>query len=309
MRILLLGPTSVGKTSLSIELAVALNAEIISADSRQCYKHLDIGTAKPSRELLEQVPHYNISILNPDEGDSAADFHERAMQWEEQIRARDKNILYVGGSTLHLQFIIKPFDDVPESNKENIEKLEQRVRDEGIEALYKQLEEIDPAYASKMDGMNTQRILRALDVWMQTGKPFSSFHSDDDNFEIPSDTFVFGLQRARKNLHHRINRRVDRMFEQGFLDEVQHLLEMGYSREDQALNSVGYRDAIQYLEGNKTREQMVKDMKTQTRRYAKRQITWFRRWNFIDWIDLDHYTNEEALKIILDRLAAKQQNY
>ena len=308
MRILLLGPTAVGKTGLSIKLAGALNAEIISADSRQCYRHLDIGTAKPGARELEQVRHYNISILDPDEPDSAADFYERAMQWEEKIRAKGKKILYVGGSTLHLQAIIKPFDDVPESDPDNVAQLERTAEREGIDTLYSRLEEVDPDYAKKMDGMNTQRIIRALDVWMQTGRPFSSFHSEEESFELPPETRVFGLQRDRKKLYERINRRVDRMFEQGFLDEVGRLLELGYGREDHALDSVGYRDAIEYLNGEKTLEQAVKDMKTQTRRYAKRQLTWFRRWDFIHWVDMDRNSETEALKIILDTLAAKSQN-
>lgn len=303
MRILLIGPTAVGKTKLSIDLAKLINAEIISADSRQCYKYLDIGTAKPTKDELAQVPHYNISLLDPEVEDSAVDFYERAMQWEKEIAQKEKNILYVGGSTLHVQSLIKPFDDVPEADDENIEELEQRLADEGVESLYAQLEDVDPHYAEKMDGMNTQRILRALDVWMQTGEPFSSFHSDDDEIEVPADTLVFGLKRDRQVLYDRINRRVDRMFEQGFLDEVQSLLDRGYTRETRALNSVGYRDAIDYLNGEKSRQQMIKDMKTQTRRYAKRQITWFKRWDFVNWIDMDHHSNREALKIILDTIS------
>ncbi|MDX1637236.1 MAG: tRNA (adenosine(37)-N6)-dimethylallyltransferase MiaA [Balneolaceae bacterium] len=306
MRIILLGPTAVGKTDLSVNLALTLDAEIISADSRQCYKHLDIGTAKPGPEILNRVPHYNISILDPETEDSAADFYERAMAWEREITENGNHVLYVGGSTLHLQSLIKPFDDLPESDDENLETLEQRMADEGIESLYAQLEDVDPDYARKMDGMNTQRILRALDVWMQTGRPFSSFHSNQDEYQIPSDTHLFGLRRDRKELYERINDRVERMFEQGFVDEVTDLLEMGYSRETRALNSVGYRDVIDYLEGTKTLERVKKEIKTQTRQYAKRQITWFRRWDFVEWIDMSAHTAEEAHKIIRDKLAAKQ---
>ncbi|MDR8392988.1 tRNA (adenosine(37)-N6)-dimethylallyltransferase MiaA [Aliifodinibius sp. S!AR15-10] len=302
MRILLIGPTAVGKTELSINLAKSTNAEIISADSRQCYKYLDIGTAKPTERELHEVRHYNISILEPDEEDSAVDFYERTQQWEQEIEQKGKNVLFVGGSTLHVQSLIKPFDDVPEADEENIEHLEQRLADEGVESLYAQLEDVDPHYAEKMDGMNTQRILRALDVWMQTGKAFSSYHSDDDEIEIPGDTYVFGLKRERQKLYDRINQRVDQMFELGFLDEVQKLLNMGYTRETRALNSVGYRDAIDYLESDKSREKMIKDMKTQTRRYAKRQITWFKRWDFVEWIDMDEHTNKEALGIIMEKL-------
>ncbi|MDZ7692423.1 MAG: tRNA (adenosine(37)-N6)-dimethylallyltransferase MiaA [Balneolaceae bacterium] len=301
MRTSLIGPTAVGKTALSIDLAQVINTEIISADSRQCYKYLNIGTSTPAKDELEKVPHHNISILEPDQEDSAVDFYERSIRWERQIEQRGKNILYVGGSTLHVQSLIKPFDDVPEANEENIEHLQQRMVDEGIESLYAQLEDVDPDYAAKMDGMNTQRILRALDVWMQTEKPFSSFHSDN-GFEISENTYVFGLKRERKKLYKRINERVDRMFEMGFLDEVKKLLDMGYTKETRALNSVGYRDAIDYLEGEKSLEEVKKDMKTQTRHYAKRQITWFKRWDFVNWIDLDKHNYDEALTIILDEL-------
>lgn len=305
MRILLLGPTAVGKTSLSLSLAEQLNAEIISADSRQCYKYTDIGTAKPTTEELEQVRHYNISLFEPDVKDSAAGFYERSMKWEDQIRAKGKNILYVGGSTLHLQSIIKPLDDIPDANEQHIAELEQHIKEEGIEPLYRQLQQVDPEYAQKMDGMNPQRIVRALDVWKQTGKPFSSFHSDDKSITLPPETLVFGLKRERQKLYDRINERTDRMFEHGFLDEVKQILDMGYSRNDPGLNTVGYKDAIAFLFSEVTREQMIKYMKTKTRRYAKRQLTWFRRWDFIQWIDLEKSSVDDASEIILKYLAAK----
>ena len=193
MRILLLGPTAVGKTSVSLELAGRLNAEIISADSRQCYKYMNIGTATPGEDELQKVKHYNISIIDPSVKDSAADYYDRAMKWEDEISAKGKNALYVGGSTLHQQCIIKPFDDIPDANEGHIRELEERIKDEGIETLFAQLQEVDPEYAESMDGMNPQRIVRALDVWMQTGRPFSSFHTNDDSFDLAADTFVFGL--------------------------------------------------------------------------------------------------------------------
>ena len=305
LRILLLGPTAVGKTSLSLALAHRLDAEIISADSRQCYKYTDIGTAKPSDEELRSVKHYNISLFEPDVKDSAANFYDRAMRWEDQIGAKDKNVMYVGGSTLHLQCIIKPFDEVPEANEDNIQRLEQQIEDEGIDTLYRKLQEIDPEYAYRMDGMNPQRIVRALDVWEQTGEPFSSFHSGNEVAEPPPDTVVIGLKREREKLYARINERVDLMFDKGFLNEVRNILDMGYTREDPGLNTVGYKDAIAYLQQQVSREQMVEDMKTQTRRYAKRQLTWFRRWNFIHWIDMDVLSAGEAVEFIPKILAAK----
>lgn len=304
MRILLLGPTAVGKTNLSLELARQSDAEIISADSRQCYKYTNIGTAKPTARELESIPHYNISLFDPAIKDSAANFHDRSVDWEQQIRSGNKQVLYVGGSTLHLQCIIQPFDDVPDANEENIQALEERIEREGIEPLYEQLKEVDPVYAGKMDGMNPQRIMRALDVWQQTKKSFSSFHSDDE-IRPSGDTVVIGLRRDRQKLYDRINRRVDRMFEQGFIQEVQNLLEMGYTRDDPGLNTVGYKDVIAYLSGDVSQQQMIRDMKTQTRRYAKRQLTWFRRWDFIRWIDMDQTRPQEALEIIRKHLAAK----
>lgn len=301
MRILLLGPTAVGKTTLSLELAQELDAEIISVDSRQCYKYMNIGTATPTEEERSDIPHYNLSIIDPATKDNVMNYYERAQQWEQDILSRGKTPLYVGGSTLHVQCSIQPLDDVPEANEENIAELEDRIENEGIESLYDQLQEVDPKYAQQMDGMNTQRIVRALDVWMQTGRPFSSFHSDDDTISVPDDMLVFGLKRDRQKLYDRINRRVDQMFEQGFLDEVRSILDMGYSLDDPGLNTVGYKEAIAYLHDEISREQMVKDMKTQTRRYAKRQLSWFRRWDFIDWIDLDQTKNAQARNYILQQ--------
>ena len=302
MRILILGPTAVGKTALSLELAQQINAEIISTDSRQCYQYMNIGTATPTEQECSNITHYNLSIIDPATKDNAMNFYERAQQWEQDIQSRGRNVLYVGGSTLHVQCAIQPLDDIPEADEENIAKLEAQIEQKGIESLYKKLTEVDPEYAQKMDGMNTQRIVRALDVWMQTGRPFTSFHSDDNTISVPDDMLVFGLKRDRKKLYDRINHRVEQMFEQGFLDEVRSILDMGYSLDDPGLNTVGYKEAIAFLHDEISREKMVKDMKTQTRRYAKRQLSWFRRWNFIDWLDLDETDTKEAKDYILQQV-------
>ncbi len=305
MRILLLGPTAVGKTALSVSLAKDIDAEIISADSRQCYKYMNIGTATPTEEEQDNIPHYNLSIIDPATKDSVVNFYERAQEWEKEIQSRGKNVFYVGGSTLHVQCVIQPLDDVPEANEENIAELEHTIEKEGIEPLYNKLQKVDPEYAQNMDGMNTQRIIRALDVWMQTGRPFTSFHSDDNTITVPEDMMVFGLKRNRQQLYERINRRVEQMFEQGFLDEVRSILDKGYSLDDPGLNTVGYKEAIAFLKNQLSRDQMIKDMKTQTRRYAKRQLSWFRRWDFIRWIDLKDTDQSEAQDFIRQQLAAK----
>lgn len=301
MRIILLGPTAAGKTELSLQLAETLNTPIISADSRQCYKHIDIGTAKPTSYELGRVSHYNISLLDLEEEDNAMDFQKRAAKWEEEIRENSAHVLFVGGSTLHIQSLIRPFNEMPQADEKNIKKLEKRIEREGIESLYGMLKEIDPDYVEKMDGMNTQRIIRALDVWMQTGEPFSSFH-DQGEIQPDKNTLVFGVRWPRQKLYDRINERVDKMIEQGLVDEVKSILDAGHSKELQSLNTVGYQEIIKYLDGEWTLKKAVEKIKTSTRRYAKRQMTWYKRWNFIHWLEADSLSVEEMKEEVLSRL-------
>ncbi|WP_018127490.1 tRNA (adenosine(37)-N6)-dimethylallyltransferase MiaA [Balneola vulgaris] len=305
MRLILLGPTASGKTELSLQLAEELEIPIISVDSRQCFKHLDIGTAKPKQEELDRVQHYNISNIELDERDSVQDFLERAEAWEKEILTDHAHSLFVGGSTLHLQSLIRPIEDLPSANPQNISELHQRIDEEGIEALYNELKAVDPSYVQTMDGMNKQRIIRALDVWMQTGKPFSSFHSNDE-FKLPSNTLVFGMHQPREVLYDRINARVDNMMDEGLLEETEKVLSMGYSKDLQPLNAVGYREMIAVLEGTMTKAEAVEKMKTQTRRYAKRQLTWYRRWDFIKWLPANEKKTPELKEIVLSDLAAMQ---
>lgn len=302
MRIILLGPTASGKTELSIQLAEGLGTSIISADSRQCYKHLDIGTAKPTVEELDRAAHFNISNLELNEDDSAIKFNERAKDWEAEILNNSDHIIYAGGSTLHLTGLIQPFSEIPDSNSENITALNQQIEEEGIEPLFKKLKEVDPDYIERIDGMNRQRIIRALDVWMQTGKPFSSFHRKEE-ISLPVNTLVFGLNHPRGKLYERINQRVDLMIEQGLIEEVQSILGQGFSKDLQSLRTVGYREVISYLEGEFTKDQMIEKIKTNTRRYAKRQLTWFRRWDFIQWMDADTLSVEEMKELVLETVS------
>ncbi|RNC83978.1 MAG: tRNA (adenosine(37)-N6)-dimethylallyltransferase MiaA [Balneola sp.] len=304
MRIILLGPTASGKTSLSILLAEELGTSIISVDSRQCYKYLDIGTAKPTSEEMERVSHFNISNLELEEEDSAVKFLERAGEWEQEVLDTSEHVIYAGGSTLHLTGLIQPFDNAPDSNAKNIEALNQRIGEEGIEGLFNQLNEVDPDYIPRMDGMNRQRIIRALDVWMQTGKPFSSFHQEA-SIQPDSKTIVFGLEWEREKLYERINQRVDEMIEQGLVEEVQSILDKGHSKKLQSLQTVGYREVISYLEGDFTREEMIEKIKTNTRRYAKRQLTWFRRWDFINWSNAEKYSAKEHIDQVFKGLESK----
>ncbi len=277
------GPTSAGKSEIALHLAERHDCPIISADARQCYKYLDIGTGKVSEQTLGQIPHYNISIFTPDQPDTAADFAKRCEKWETEISSKSDLTLYAGGSTLHLQSIMYPLDPVPQANTQNIKQLESQADTEGIKVLYDQLKEVDPEYTHKMDGMNPQRIIRALDVWMQTGEPFSSFHQQQNQRSLKDLTIV--LCPDRETLYQKINARVDTMIKAGLIDEVNSILEMGYKPELQSLQTVGYREVIAYIHGQLSFEDMTEKIKTNTRRYAKRQITWFRRWKDAHWID------------------------
>jgi tRNA dimethylallyltransferase len=304
LRIILLGPTAAGKTELSLQMAEELNTSIISVDSRQCYKQTNIGTATPSKEEQERVKHYNISLLDLEEEDSAMDFQKRAAEWEKEVLKKSEHVIYAGGSTLHLQSLIQPFNEMPESDEENIEQLESRIDKKGIESLYGMLSEIDPEYVEKMDGMNTQRIIRALDVWMQTGKPFSSFHNQQE-IQPDENTIVFGLKWSREKLYDRINQRVDNMIEAGLVEEVKSILESGHSKELQSLNTVGYKEIINYLDGEWSLEKAVEKIKISTRRYAKRQITWFKRWEFIHWMEAEELSTTEMKKLIVNMLSSR----
>lgn len=305
-RIMIAGPTCSGKSSLAVSLAKEIGGEIISVDSRQCYRQINVGTAKPSEEELAAVPHYNISNLDLDEEDSAQKFYQRALVWTSEIEQKGKRVIYAGGSTLHLQSLIKPFDEIPSSNQQNLDSLEREMQEKGIDLLFDKLKDVDPEYAQKMDGKNYQRIFRALDVWMQTGKSFSSFHSND-TFTKPESTSVFGLHWPRKMLHQRINKRCDEMIESGLVQETERILDEGFSQNLQALQTVGYKQVIQYLNKEIDYDQMVKDFKTATRRYAKRQITWFRRWPFLEWLDYSNQTEFELIERIKQQVAADSQ--
>lgn len=228
-------------------------------------------------------------------------FQKRAKKWEQEILKDAEHVLYVGGSTLHIQSLIQPFNEMPDSDDDNMAKLEARIEDEGIESLYRMLSEIDPDYIKKMDGMNTQRIIRALDVWMQTGKPFSSFHVQGE-IQPDENTLVFGIRWPRQILYDRINYRVDEMIEAGLVEEVKSILEAGYSKELQSLNTVGYQEIIKYLDGEWSLEKAIEKIKTSTRRYAKRQMTWYKRWKFVHWLDADEMSVKEMKKEVLNRL-------
>ena len=303
-RIVIAGPTGIGKTSTSLSLVRKLrtsgkDATIISADSRQCYKLLDIGTGKISTSEMGGIPHFNISILNPDEPDTAAAFVRRAQNWEHEIHQSSQIPVYVGGSTLHLQSLIWPLDDIPGACVYNQIKLAEQEKVLGQDYILDLLKKADPVYVNQMDGYNRHRIFRALDVYMQTGNPFSSYHSDQNLAVVPDDTLLIVLTMNRINHVSLIESRVEKMIQDGLVNETQQILEKGYSPTLQSLQTVGYKEAIDYINGSITHDEMIQKIKTSTRQYAKRQATWFRRWKSAIFLDITDQTPDEIAEKIL----------
>lgn len=282
-RIVLAGPTGIGKTSASLELvrrlrAAGQNASIISADSRQCYKYLDIGTGKVSATEAGDIQHYNISLFEPDQPDTAANFVKRAEVWESEIRSRNEIPLYVGGSTLHLQSLIWPLDEIPGACVPNQIKLKNLEAEFGQSHILSMLEKADPEYLDRVEGYNRARIYRALDVYMQTGKPFSSFHSHQDLHTVPPNTVLIVLTGDREWHTSQIHKRVDSMVSSGLVQETRNILDRGFKPELQSLQTVGYKEVIDHINGLTSLHKMTELIKISTRQYAKRQATWFRRW-------------------------------
>ncbi len=298
-RLVIAGPTGIGKTAISLELARTLKTNfsrgisIISADSRQCYKHLDIGTGKVTPEEMGDIPHFNISLLNPDESDTAAAFAKRAKIWEDQIHESGRFPIVAGGSTLHLQSLIWPLDDIPGACVYNQIQLREKEEKEGSDFLMRWLARVDPDYVKKMDGYNRHRVYRALDVFMQTGEPFSRFHNEQNLRETPSDTMLIVLTSDRKEQVEKIERRVEAMIDLGLVQETRNVLEMGYPESVQSLQTVGYKEAIEFIKGEIDVKEMTSRIKTNTRQYAKRQATWFRRWKSARFVDVSGKQPEE----------------
>jgi tRNA dimethylallyltransferase len=301
-RIILAGPTGIGKTAISLELARQLPLSIISADSRQCYRQLDIGTGKVTPEESGSIPHYNISILDPSESDTAARFIQRCNNWLPEIHQRNHIPFYVGGSTLHLQSIVWPLDEAPEACVQNLVKLRQHEEAKGKDAMIQWLSRVDPDYLQQMDGYNTHRLYRALDVYLQTGKPFSSFHNESRFHELPPGTILIVLTMNRSELIQRIESRIDTMLTQGLVNETQNVLASGCPPNAQSLQTVGYKEIISYLNGEYDLDTAIKHIKTSTRRYAKRQVTWFKRWKAAAFIDISDLSTTDATNKIITQI-------
>lgn len=279
----IVGPTASGKSKVGFEIAKIMNGEIISADSRQNYKYMDIGTAKPSKEELTEVIHHFIDELLPDQNYNSGEYGISARERIDNLLHKGKNPIVVGGSGLYIQALVDGFFDGPSADNKIRENLEKRMEIEGAEALLEELRKIDPKAAAKMLPTNTRRIIRALEVYQITGSTISDLQKE--NLEPKFKPIMVGISWERGVLYNRINKRVDWMLECGLLKEVKQLLEKGYTSNLNALQTVGYQEAFKYLDGKLTYDEMVGLIKQNSRRYAKRQLTWFRRDERIKWFE------------------------
>ena len=293
--IILTGPTAVGKTNLSIDLAKELNAEIISADSMQIYKYMDIGSAKVTKEEMDGVVHYMIDEVTPDVPFSVSEFQMRSEKYIEEINKKGKNVLITGGTGLYLNSLIYNMDFAKSNaNNEIREKLEQELKENGIDYMHEKLRGLDEEAANRIHKNNTKRVIRAIEVCM-SGQKMNDF-SKDLRYNEKYKPIIIVLNRDREVLYQRINKRVDIMLENGLLDEVKELLKMGYTKDMISMQGIGYKEMIKYLDGEYTYDEAIEIIKRDSRRYAKRQLTWFKRYQDAKWFDLDKYQDIEILK-------------
>lgn len=298
--LLLVGPTAVGKTEASYQVAEALSAEVVSVDSRQIYRRLDIGTAKPSAAERQRIPHHFVDELDLEESISAGGYSDQAEARMKAIAGRGRSPMIVGGSTLYIRALKEGLANIPDVDPPVREQLNQRLKDEGAQTLYEELQAVDPSAAESMDPTKTQRLVRALEVYHGTGKPLTYYY---ENQPPPAFSYVtVVLNRERKKLHQLISQRVDQMLEAGLMDEVRTLRAEGYTPDNtQSLRSIGYREPMAHLDGAYDYEEMVRLIKRNTRRYAKRQITWFRRDDNNIWVTIgEEDTPEDTAQAVLE---------
>ncbi|MCA0969054.1 tRNA (adenosine(37)-N6)-dimethylallyltransferase MiaA [Halobacillus litoralis] len=296
------GPTAVGKSKLGIEIAKKFNGEVISGDSMQIYRTMDIGTAKVTEEEMEGVPHHMIDIKNPDEAFSVAEFQSTVQELIHDVHNRGKLPILVGGTGLYIQATLYDFHFSDEKKDETVMKrLEEEKNELGIAALYERLKQVDPIQAEKVHPNNHRRVLRALEVYETTGRAMSQ-HQETQPEESPFKPVLIGLEMDREALYERINNRVDQMMEEGLLEEVKRLYEEGLE-EAQSMKAIGYKEFIPYFKGEYDLDRAVELLKRNSRRYAKRQYTYFRNKMKVSWynVSLDDY--EEKFEMILSDLA------
>lgn len=292
--IILTGPTAVGKTALSIELAKRINGAVISADSMQVYKHMDIGSAKILPEEMQGIPHYMIDELEPEEEFHVVRFVEMAKKYLAEIYAAGKIPIIAGGTGFYIQALLYDIDFTDQESDEAFRsRLETLAKEQGREKLHEMLREVDPASAEAIHANNIKRVIRALEFYHLTGKRISEHNEQERKKSSPYNFAYFVLTDDRAKLYERIDKRVDHMIGQGLVDEVQKLKEMGCHRDMVAMQGLGYKEILAYLDGELTLEEAVYIIKRETRHFAKRQLTWFKREREVFWVEKDAYNYQE----------------
>lgn len=282
------GPTASGKTKLGIEFAKCINGEIISADSMQVYRYMDIGTAKPTIKEMNGIPHYLIDEIDPNEEWNITLFQKKAKQYMEQIYQKNKIPILLGGTGFYIQSIVYDIDFTETKTDLEYRKHLQQLQDQyGNNYLHMELRKVDPLSAEKIHPNNVKRIIRALEYYAQTSQPISLHNELEKQKTTPYQLAFFALTMDRNLLYQRINQRVDKMIEEGLIEEVRNLLKKGYSPDLVSMQGLGYKEWIPYLNGQQSLEDTIYILKRDTRHFAKRQLTWFRRENNIHWIYMD----------------------
>lgn len=293
--LVLTGPTAVGKTELSLNLAKLLSSSIISADSRQIYKHLNIGAATPTEEQQQRVKHHFVEMLELDQYYSAALYEQQVLELLDSLFQTQDYVLMTGGSMMYIDAVCNGIDDIPTVDDTTRLMMKEKLEVEGLDALVQQLKLLDPQYYELVDRKNTKRIVHALEICYMTGKPYSSFRTGQKkqrNFKV----IKVALERERSVLFERINKRVDDMIQSGLLDEARSLFHL---RHLNSLNTVGYKEMFKVIDGEWDLDFAVERMKKNTRVYAKKQMTWMKKDTDMKWINLDKLDESEALKKIL----------
>lgn len=300
--VIITGPTASGKTALSIELAKQIGGEIISADSMQVYRHMDIGSAKVTKEEMDGVPHHLIDVLEPSEEFNVVRFQEMARKAMEGIYERGKIPIIAGGTGFYIQALLYDIDFTETDENNSIrEELEQKARTEGAAVLHDMLREIDPESAEAIHENNVKRVIRAIEFYRQTGKKISDHNRQEREKSSPYQFLYYVIDLPRELLYSRIEQRVDQMVEQGLVEEVKALQAMGCTRDMVSMQGLGYKEILDYLNGQLTLDEAVYVLKRDTRHFAKRQLTWFRRERDVRWLELETFagSREEMLRSVL----------
>lgn len=300
------GPTAVGKTALSIELAKRLNGEIISADSMQIYEYMDIGSAKITKEEMQNINHYMIDIVKPSDKFSVSDYKELGKKHIDEIIKKDKLPIIAGGTGLYINALTCNMDFTDANTDYEYRKyLEKEAEIKGNEYIHSLLKDIDTISYKEIHYNNRKRVIRALEVFKLTGKPFSSFNAGDDFYKSDYDIYYYVLTMDREKLYERINKRVDIMIDEGLEEECIRLKQMGYTSSMQSMQGIGYKEMFYYLEGKISKEEAIEMIKKGSRNYAKRQLTWFRRDPRVIFLDKDIMSEDDIINKIINDITKK----